>query len=148
MWPPVTSLAYHLKSSILTLITMWHCSNWWPMGIDFPSDNTSNAVLTFCITLDIASAHRVLPFLASRVRACSTFLRSCMPNLWLFFRYLVCCLLLLAIVLSLYLSACLTHQLTAGSWSITCATANTTVCTGWYSFHSDNSSHEVEASFH
>ena len=148
MWPPATSLALHLKSSILISNTIWHCTNWWPMGTDFPSGNTLNATLTFSISLDIASAHKVLPFLASNARASSTVLGSSIPNLRLLFRYLVCHLLMLAIILSLFLSTCLTHQLKAGSWSIPCATANSAVCTGWDSFNPDSFSHEVEPSFH
>ena len=66
MWPPATSLAFCLKSSILILNTILHHTNWWPMGTDFLSGKTSNATLTFSISLDIASAHKVLPFLASR----------------------------------------------------------------------------------
>ena len=103
MWPPVTSLAFCLKSLILMSNTMWHQTNWWPMGIGFPSGKTSNATLTFSISLDIASAHKV-----------STVSGSSMLNLWLFFKYWDCCILMLAISLSLLLSTCLIHQLKAG----------------------------------
>ena len=102
MWPPVTSLAFHLKSSILISNIIWHSTNWWPMGNDFPSGKTSNSTLTFSISLDIASVPKVLQFLASRAIACFTVLGSSMPNLWLLFRYLVCCFLTLAIILSFF----------------------------------------------
>ena len=48
---------------------------------------------------------------------------------------------MLAIILSLFLSTCLSHQLKAGSWPIPCTTANWAVCTGWDSFDLDNFSH-------
>ena len=96
------------------------------MSNDFPSDKTLNATLTFFISLDVAS----------------------MSNLWLLFRYLVCHILMLAIILSLFLSTCLTHQLKAGAKSISCVTANSAVCTRCDSFNSDNFSHEVEPSFY
>ena len=127
--------------------TIWHCTNWWPIGADFPCSKTSNATLTFSISLDIAFTHKVSPFLASRARACFTVIGSSMPNLWHFFKYLVCHFLTLATILSLFLCTCLTHQLKFGSWSIPCATANSVVCTRWDSFHSDNFSHEIESSF-
>ena len=88
MWLPATNLAFHLKFSILILNTIWHCTNWWHMGTDFPYGNTSNATLTFSFFLDIASAHKVLPFLASRANACYTVLGSFMTNSWFFFKYL------------------------------------------------------------
>ena len=66
MWHPATSLAFCLKSSIFMSNMMWHCTNWWLMGTDFPSGKTLNTTLTFFISLDMASAHKVLPVLASR----------------------------------------------------------------------------------
>ena len=110
------------------------------MGTDFPSGKTSNATLTFSISLDIALAQKILPFLASRARACSTV--SSMPNLQLLFSYLVGLFLMLAIILSHFLSTCLTHK--AGSWSIACAMAYSAVCTGWDSINLDSFSHKVE----
>ena len=98
--------------------TIWHCTNWWPIGADFSCSKTSNATLTFSISLDIAFTRKVSPFLASRARACFTVIGSSMPNLWLFFKYLVCHFLTLATILSLFLCICLTHQLKFGSWSI------------------------------
>ena len=52
---------------------IWHCANWWPMDALFPCGRMSNATLIFSNSLDVASAHKVMPFLASRARACSTF---------------------------------------------------------------------------
>ena len=118
------------------------------MGTDFPSGNILNATMKFFISLDMASAHRVLPFLASRVRAYSTVLGSSIPNSWLLFRYLVCHFLMLVIIVSLFFSTYLTQQLKAGSSSIPYTAANSAVCTGWNSVNSDNFSHEVELSFH
>ena len=71
MWPPATSLAFCLKSSILLLNTMCHHTNCWPMDAFFPSDKISNTTLTFSNSVDAASAYKVLPFMASRARACS-----------------------------------------------------------------------------
>ena len=129
MWSPATSLVFHLKSSILRSNSIWHHTNWWSMGTDYPSGKISNATLIFSISLDIASAHKVLLLLALRARACSTVLGSSMWNLWLFFKYPVCYFLMLATNLSLFLSTCLTHQLKACLWSIPCTTANSAVCT-------------------
>ena len=95
MWPLVTRLAFHPKSSISILNTICHHTNWWLMGTDFPSGRTSNAILAFSISLDIASADKVLPFLASRAQASSSILGSSIPNL-------LCCLLMLEIILSLF----------------------------------------------
>ena len=46
-WPPATSLAFCLKSSILMSNTMWHHTNWLTMGTGFPSGKSLNATLTF-----------------------------------------------------------------------------------------------------
>ena len=89
-----------------------------------------------------------MPFLAFRARVCSTVLWHSMPNLWLFFKYLVCPFLMLANFLYLSLRTCLTHQLKTGLWLIPCTTANSTVCTGWDTFNLDNFFYEVEPSFH
>ena len=104
IWPSAISLALHLKYSILILNTMWHCTNWCPMGASFPSHKISNATLTFSSSLFIASAHKVLLIFAIRTRACSIVLGSSMPNLWLVVKYQICCFLMLAIILSLFLS--------------------------------------------
>ena len=118
------------------------------MDTDYRSGRTSNATLKFSIFFDKASAHGVLPFLISMVKASFTVLGSSIPSLWLLFRYLVCRFLKLAIILSLFLSKCLTNQLKAGLWSISCTMANSFVCLGWNFFNSDSFSHEVEPSLH
>ena len=131
MWLLTTSMVLHLKFSILMSSSIWHHTNWWPKGVFDPSGKIFNATLIFCLA--ITSAHRVL---ASRARSCSTILEISIPNLLLF--YLVCYFLMLATILSLFLSMCLSHQWKAGSWSISCAMANLAVCNGWDSFESDN----------
>ena len=114
IWPPVTTLAFCLKSSIW----YWILQNWLPRGTDFPPGKTLNATLTVTNALDLSFTHKVLPFLAFKARACSMVLGCFMPNLWLLFKYLVCCFTMLAIILSLFLNMWLS-------------------CTKWDSFESD-----------
>ena len=40
MWLPATSLALCLKSSILISKIIWHHTNWWSKGTDYPSGRT------------------------------------------------------------------------------------------------------------
>ena len=74
-----TTLAYMiiahscLKSSILMSNTLWQYTNWWSRGVFTPSGNL-NATLTCSISFAITSAQKVLPFLTSRVNACSSVL--------------------------------------------------------------------------
>ena len=144
MWHPAISLVFCLESSMLTSNTIWHHTSWLPIGTDFPSRKMSNATLTFSISFGIASAHKVLSFLAFRTKVFSTVLGSSMTNLLPFLKYLVCFLLMQAIILSLFLSTCLTSRLMINP-----------LCNSKLSclhrigfFELDNFSHEVELSFH
>ena len=111
----IISLTFHLKSFIVISNSICHHTYWLPMDTGFPSGKTLNANLTFFLLLNIALAHKFLPFLALKARASSTVLESSVPKLWLFFKCVVCHFLKLAIILSLSLSICLTHQLKADS---------------------------------
>ena len=72
-----------LKSSILMLNTRWNHANWCHLVAFVPSDKILNATVIFCNSFVTISAQKVLPFLASKVRACSTVSASFVPNLWL-----------------------------------------------------------------
>ena len=119
-------------------------NNWWPMSTDFPSGKTSNATLTFSISVDMVFAH-ILGIQGIRLLH---ILREFCTKLMAFLQ-----------ILRLPLSdagndpvsfsiTCFIYQLKAGSWSINSATANSAVYIRWDSFNSKNFSHEVEPSFH
>ena len=89
MWPPATKRAFHLKflPNFMSKIK-WHRMNWCPFGISsFVPSNSSNAGLTFFISLPMASHHRVSPFALSSLTAYSTDFGIRMPNLWVRTQY-------------------------------------------------------------
>ena len=76
-----TSLALHLKTSILISNTLWHCTNWWPMGAFSPSEKISNATLTFssyCICPQSIVIHGI------QGKSLLHSLREFYVNFWLF----------------------------------------------------------------
>ena len=74
MCPPATRRAFRLKFSpnFISKI-IWHRMNWCPFGISsFVPSNSSNAGLTFFISLQLASHYRVSPLALSSLTASST----------------------------------------------------------------------------
>ena len=63
MWPPATKHAFRLKFSPKFMSKIiWHRMNWCPFGISsFVPSNSSNAGLTFFISLQMASHHTLQP---------------------------------------------------------------------------------------
>ena len=81
--PFAVSLALRRKfSPILTLKMKWHLIFWYPGGRSFSAfTHFSNSGLTFFISLQIASHHKVLPFSLSNTSAYSIVLGTRIPNL-------------------------------------------------------------------
>ena len=132
---------------LLMLNTTWYCTNGWCREASVPSDTIVNTTLTIYNTFPVVSGHEVLSFLKSNARDCSTVLGSCMPNIWLVFRYLACYFLMLINILSLFLSKCSAHQLKKVH------DKSPVQLHTWLSaldgiFRPNNFSHEVELSFH
>ena len=90
MCPSATSQALHLKSSIFTSRIRWQLICLWPMGARSPSFRMPKATLTFVISFAIASIHLVSPFFASNSAASLTVFGISIPNLCVFFKYMVC----------------------------------------------------------
>ena len=95
--------------------------NWCPFGISsFVPSNSSNAGLTFFISLQMASHHRVSPFALSSLMASSTDFGIQMPNLWVRTQYFD---FILATIRLRQRSTVGIHQANAGSIAMQDATA-------------------------
>ena len=84
--PPATKRAFLWKFSIFTSNIIWQWIRWYPFGARSPSGRILNAARTFFISLAIASAQRVLPFILSNSSASSTDFGTAIPNLWVRFK--------------------------------------------------------------
>ena len=110
-----------------------------------PPSNTSNAGLTFFISLQIASHHRVFPLLASICHACMTLLGISILNLCVLNQYFD---LVLAIILLRFFRTDDDHQANTGSSEMCDDTVYSVTCTGYYSLMSFNAIQSVLPSFH
>ena len=112
MWPPATIWDFLRKfPPILISNIIWHSANWYPFRSLTSPSNISKSILTFFISLHIASHHKWLPFCWSNHFASPTISGTRILNLWVRSHYLD---LNLAMIISRFFDTCGTHHMNAG----------------------------------